>query len=162
MGAKTLAELFLWHLKDVYGAENQILKALPKMAKQATTADLREVLESHLKETEYQLERLKKVFEILGMGVPAEKCRALEGIVEEADEVMGEAKDPAVLDAGIIAAVQAVEHYEIARYCTLIAWARQLWRDDVSNLLQASLQEEKRADETLTKIAMQAVNRKAA
>jgi ferritin-like metal-binding protein YciE len=162
MGVKTLAELFLWHLKDVHGAETHILKALPKMAKRASNSDLRKALEAHLKETEYQVERLNKVFEILGMKAPRQKCKALEGIVEEAEEVAGEEKGPAVLDAGIIAAAQAIEHYEIARYSTLIAWASQLWTDDISALLQATLEEEKHTDEILTAIAMQSVNRKAA
>jgi ferritin-like metal-binding protein YciE len=162
MSSKTLAELFLWHLKDVYGAEKQILKALPKLAKRASTPALRDAFETHLNETEKQLERLDKVFKALGVKASAEKCKALEGIVEEAEEVIGEAKDPAVLDAGMIAAAQAVEHYEMARYGTLIAWAGQLGNDDVTKLLRTTLDEEKHADEVLTKIATQLVNRKAA
>lgn len=162
MTAKTLAELFLWQLKDVYGAESQILKALPKMAKQASSPDLREAFETHLEETEGQVERLNKVFETLGVKASGEKCQALEGIIQEAEEVMDEFKDPAVLDAGMIAAAQAVEHYEIARYGTLIAWAEQLGKGEISELLQETLNEEKHADELLNKIAMELVNRKAA
>ncbi len=162
MTTKTLAELFLWQLKDVYGAENQILKALPKMAKQANSPDLRQAFETHLKETENQVERLNKVFETLGMKASGEKCQALEGIVEEAEEVMSETEDPGVLDAGLIASAQAVEHYEIARYGTLIAWAEQLGNNEVSNLLQETLKEEKHADAVLNKIAQESVNRKAA
>ena len=162
MTSKTIAELFLWHLKDVYGAEHQILKALPKMAKQANTPDLREAFETHIKETETQVSRLNKVFESLGLKASAEKCKALEGIVEEAEEVIGEARDPAVLDAGMIAAAQAVEHYEIARYGTLIAWAEQLGYKEAARLLEDTLKEEKHADEVLSKIAVQSVNRKAA
>jgi ferritin-like metal-binding protein YciE len=162
MTAKTLEELFLFHLKDVYSAENQILKALPKMAKRASAPALREAFETHFKETETQVERLNEVFQTLGMKASAEKCAAMEGIVEEAEEVIGEAKDPAVLDAGMIAAAQAVEHYEIARYGTLTAWAEQMGNERVSQLLRETLQEEKHADEVLNKIAMETVNRMAA
>jgi ferritin-like metal-binding protein YciE len=161
MTAKTLAELFLWHLKDVYGAENQILNALPKMAKKANSAELRKAFETHLKETQNQIKRLDKVFETLGMKASGEKCAALEKIAEEAEEVIGEAKDPSVMDAGIIAAAQAVE-YEIARYGTLIAWAEQFGNKEISELLEETLKEEKHADQVLNKIAMQSVNRKAA
>jgi ferritin-like metal-binding protein YciE len=162
MTAKTLAELFIWQLKDVYGAENQILKALPKMAKQASSPDLREAFSTHLEETEGQVERLNKVFETLGVKASTLKCQALEGIIQEAEEVMGESEGPAVLDAGMVAAAQAVEHYEIARYGTLIAWAEQLGKREISKLLRQTLNEEKHADELLNKIAMKSVNRKAA
>jgi len=132
------------------------------MAEKAKTPELREAFETHLAETGDQVERLKKVFEALGMEASGSKCQALDGIVEEAEEVIGEAKDPRVLDAGMIAAAQAVEHYEIARYGTLIAWADQLGIDKAISLLQETLKEEKHADEILSKIAMQSVNRKAA
>jgi ferritin-like metal-binding protein YciE len=131
------------------------------MAKQASTPALRDAFETHLKETEQQVERLTKVFEALGVKPSSEKCKALEGIVEEAEEAIGESKDPAVLDAAMIAAAQAVEHYEMARYGTLIAWAGQLGKEDVSDLLRTTLQEEKHADQLLTKIATQLVNRQA-
>ena len=149
-------------LKDVYGAENQILKALPKMAKEANSSELRQAFETHLKETEGQVERLKKVFQAMGQKTSGEKCQALEGIVAEAEDMIGEAEDAEVRDAGMIAAAQAVEHYEIARYGTLIAWAKQLKKEDVSNLLQETLKEEKHADDLLSKIAWESVNKKAA
>ncbi len=162
MTTKTLEELFLWQLKDVYNAEHQILKALPKMAEKANTSELRKAFETHITETQNQVARLNKIFEKLGVKASGEKCAALKGLVEEAEEVMGQAKERSVLDAGMIAAAQAVEHYEIARYGTLIAWAQQLGKSDVSKLLQETLKEEKHADQVLNKIAMQSVNRKAA
>lgn len=162
MSAKTLAELFLWQLKDVYGAEQQILKALPKMAEKANSAELRKAFETHEEETKGHVQRLNKVFEALDMKPAGEKCAALQGIVDEAEEVMSDAKDPAVLDAGMIGAAQAVEHYEIARYGTLIAWAEELGKKEIVSLLEQTLKEEKKADEILSRIAMQSVNRKAA
>jgi ferritin-like metal-binding protein YciE len=162
MAAKTLAELFKLQLEDVFSAENQILKALPKMAQQANSQELKQAFETHLKETQNQVERLKKVFQTLGTQPSSHECEALQGIVTEAEEVMGEAADADVRDAGMIAAAQAVEHYEIARYGTLVAWAKQLGKDDVSQLLQETLKEEKHADDLLSKIAWDSVNKKAA
>ena len=158
MAEKDLNELFLDTLKDIYYAEKQILKALPKMAKAASSDKLRAAFEKHHDETETQIERLEKIFETLGKPARGKKCDAIEGILDEGKEIMDEYADTPALDAGLLAAAQAVEHYEISRYGTLKAWAAKLDMPQVSKLLDQTLAEEKKTDDTLTKIAETAVN----
>jgi ferritin-like metal-binding protein YciE len=160
--ARTLQELFLSTLQDIYHGEKQILKALPKMAKHATTPELKQAFKHHLQQTEGQVERLQRVFESMDKSARGRTCEAIEGLVEEGKEVMSDTESGEVMDAGLIAAAQAVEHYEIARYGTLVAWAQQLGLKEAAQLLQQTLQEEKQADELLNKIAMESVNRHAA
>ncbi|HSD92204.1 MAG TPA: ferritin-like domain-containing protein [Methyloceanibacter sp.] len=159
---KSLKDLFINLLKDVYYAEKQILKALPKMAKKADSEELRRAFEHHLKETEGQVARLEQVFALCELKPAGKTCPAIKGILEEGQEDMKEAKDPDVLDAGMIADAQAVEHYEIARYGTMIAWAKQLGMHDAANLLQQTLDQEYGADRLLTKLAEGQLNRQAA
>jgi ferritin-like metal-binding protein YciE len=159
---KKLEDLFLHMLKDVYHAEKQILRALPKMAKSTESGELRQAFETHREETAVQVERLEKVFEILGRKARGETCEAIQGLVEEAKEVMEEAEDPDVMDAGLLAAAQAVEHYEIARYGTLRAWAEELGHQDAATLLEQTLEEEKKTDRLLTELAVARLNREAA
>jgi ferritin-like metal-binding protein YciE len=155
---RTLNELFEETLKDVYFAENAILKALPKMAKQASNADLRGAFEEHADETKGQVERLDKVFKLLGKKAEGKECPALKGLAEETEGLIGEADKGAVLDAGLIGCAQAVEHYEIARYGTLCAWAEQLKMDDAVELLEETLEEEEATDEKLSELAFSGVN----
>ncbi len=162
MAVKTMEDLFVETLKDIYYAEKQILKALPGMVKKAGDTKLKQALETHRQETEGQVQRLENVFKLMDAPARGKKCEAIEGIIAEAKTHMDEIEDAEVLDAGMIGSAQAVEHYEITRYGTLIAWARQLGHDDAIELLEANLEEEKNADELLTKIAAAAVNRKAA
>lgn len=159
---KTLDDLFVHMLQDVYYAENQIVKALPKMIDKATDTQLKQAFRSHLTETQGQVERLKTVFEMHGQPVKAVTCAAMDGILEEAEEVMGDVEDAEVLDAALLASAQAVEHYEITRYGTLVAFAKQLGRGDCAGVLQQSLDEEKAADRTLSELAESRVNRQAA
>lgn len=159
---KNLEELFHHLLKDIYYAEKQIVKALPKMAKATENPDLKEALTHHLEETKGQVERLEKVFDMLGKTPRGEKCPAILGLVEEGEEVMEKGEDAEVIDAGLLAGAQAVEHYEISRYGTMIAWAEQLGHDDAVPLLEETLKQEKAADAKLNKIAMSVVNREAA
>jgi ferritin-like metal-binding protein YciE len=159
---KTLDDLFLETLKDMYHAEKQILRALPRMAKAADSDQLRQAFEQHRDETEVQVERLEQVFEMLGKSARGKTCEAIQGIVEEGKEVMDDFKESEALDAGLIAAAQAVEHYEISRYGTLRTWATQLGMNDAAKLLEETLQEEKKTDELLTQLAEAALNRKAA
>ena len=159
---KSLKDLFVHLLKDMYYAEKQILKALPKMAKKADSDELRQAFEHHLKETEGQVDRLEQVFELCGIKAAGKTCPGIEGILEEGAEGMKDAKDPDVLDAGMIADAQAVEHYEIARYGTMIAWANQLGMGDAANLLQQNLDQEYGADRLLTDLAEGRLNRQAA
>ena len=159
----TMDDLLLHGLKDVFYAENQIVKALPKMIDKATNRDLTKGLSQHLEETKKQIDRLEQVFGLLGAEPKGVKCPAINGLIDEADEVAGEVADKDVLDAAIVGAAQAVEHYEMARYGTLIAWAEELGRDDVVRLLNTNLKEEKAADKKLSTIALRkGVNRKAA
>jgi ferritin-like metal-binding protein YciE len=158
----TLDDLFVHTLRDIYYAENQILKALPGMIKKAADPGLKSGFEGHLQETKNQVARLEQVFELHGVEVEGVRCPAIDGILEEADEIAGDIDDKQVLDAALVAAAQAVEHYEITRYGTLIAWAKQLGREDCAQLLNENLNEEKNADKKLTAIAEKAVNRKAA
>lgn len=162
MAEKQLDDLFLDTLKDIYYAERQILKALPKMAKAAMSPDLKAGFEQHLAETEVQVERLQQVFEILGKPARGKTCDAILGILEEGKEIMDEYKGTQALDAGLVSAAQAVEHYEIARYGTLATWAKQLGHKDVLNLLLETLKEEEATDQKLTSLAKTAVNLKAA
>jgi ferritin-like metal-binding protein YciE len=162
MSEKDLNDLFVDTLKDIYYAEKQIYKSLPKMAKAAASDQLREAFEKHHDETEGQIERLEKIFELLGKPARGKKCDAIEGILDEGKEVMDEYEDTPALDAGLLAAAQAVEHYEISRYGTLVAWANQLGRSDCANLLQQNLEEEKATDKKLTAMAESRLNRRAA
>ena len=159
---KSMDDLFLHVLQDIYYAENQILKALPDMIEKATNRELTAAFKSHLSETEKQVQRLEQAFELIGKSPKGTKCPAIDGIIDEAKEVAGEVSDKKVLDAALIAAAQAVEHYEITRYGTLIAWAKQLGRDDCASVLQQNLDEEKATDQKLTAMAESKVNQKAA
>ncbi|MBZ6076537.1 YciE/YciF ferroxidase family protein [Microvirga puerhi] len=159
---KTLDDLFLHTLKDVYYAEKQILKALPKMAKSAESEELKQAFETHRDETEGQIERLEQVFKLLGKPARGVQCEAINGIIEEGKEVMEDFAESEVLDAGILAAAQAVEHYEITRYGTLRTWAMELGMRDAAKLLEQNLAEEKKTDELLTKLAEARINTKAA
>ncbi len=159
---KTMEDMFVHGLQDIYYAEQQITKALPKMIEKATNRDLAAGLKSHLEETNSQIERLQKVFQKLGKESEAANCPAIDGLIKEADTITAEIDDKAVLDAAIIAGAQAVEHYEIARYGTLIAWAEELGHDDVVRFLTTNLNEEKAANTKLNTIALRkGVNKKA-
>jgi ferritin-like metal-binding protein YciE len=159
----TLDDLFLTTLKDIYFAERQILKALPKMAKAAQSTELKQAFIHHREETEGQVENLQKVFEALGQRAQGKTCEAIQGLIEETEELLDEAKqaDP-VRDAGLIACGQAVEHYEMARYGALIAWAKAGGKNDIVRLLQTNLDQEKRADALLNQVANKDVNERAA
>ena len=159
---QNMDDLFVHTLRDIYYAEQQILKSLPEMIENATEPQLKQGLESHLRETRGQVDRLKQVFRMHGAEPSGIDCPAIDGIIEEAEDVTGEVEDRNVLDAAIIAAAQAVEHYEIARYGTLIAWAKQLGRNDCASVLQQNLDEEKAADRKLTQLAESRVNLSAA
>ena len=156
---KTLDDLFVHHLQDMYYAEQQITKALPKMISKVSDPALKQAFESHLAETRNQIKRVEQVFKMHGHEAKAVTCPAIDGIIEEANEILGDAKDSDVLDAAAAAAAQAVEHYEIARYGTLISWARELGRDDCASVLEPTLVEEKSADAKLTDIAEARLNR---
>lgn len=159
---KNFDDLFLHQLKDIYYAEHQILKALPTMIDNASSSQLREALELHLRQTEHQVERLDQVFGMQGSAPEGVDCPAIDGIIEEAKDVTGEVADKSVLDAALIASAQAVEHYEISRYGTLVAWANRLGKPDCARLLEENLEEEKSADKKLTALAEQVINRRAA
>jgi ferritin-like metal-binding protein YciE len=159
---KTMEDLFVHGLQDIYYAENQITKALPKIIDLATNRDLATGLQAHLEETKKQIERLDKVFEKLGKQPSGTDCPAIDGLIKEADNAAGEIEDKAVLDAAIVANAQAIEHYEISRYGTLIAWAEQLGHDDVVRFLTTNLNEEKAANTKLNTVALRkGVNTKA-
>jgi ferritin-like metal-binding protein YciE len=162
MSEKNLSGLFLDTLKDIYYAEKQIYKSLPKMAKAASSDQLRNAFEKHHDETEGHIERLEKIFDLLGKPARGKKCDAIEGILDEGEEIMDEYKDAPALDAGLLAAAQAVEHYEISRYGTLKSWADKLSMSEAVKLLDQTLTEEKKTDDTLSKIAVSAVNAEAA
>jgi len=159
---KTMDDLFVHTLRDIYYAERQIVQALPDMIEKAHDAQLKQGFQTHLHETENHVERLEKVFKMHGTAPQGIDCPAIDGIIEEADEVAGEVEDSAVLDAALIAAAQAVEHYEITRYGSLIAWAQLLGRNDCASLLQQTLDEEKATDKKLTEMAESRLNRRAA
>ena len=159
---KTMDDLFVHTLRDIYYAEKQILKALPDMIEKATDSQLKQAFQSHLAETKGHVQRVEQVFQMHGVEAKGVDCPAIDGIIEEANDVAGEVDDKRVLDAALIAAGQAVEHYEMTRYGTLIAWAKQLGRTDCAAVLQKNLDEEKAADNKLTTLAESSVNRKAA
>jgi ferritin-like metal-binding protein YciE len=159
---KTMDDLFVHTLKDIYYAENQIVKALPDMIEKATDSSLKQGFQMHLGETKNHIQRLEQVFKLHGVKIEGVDCPAIDGILEEAEEIAGEIDDKAVLDAALIAAAQAVEHYEMARYGTLVAWAKQLGRADCAALLEQNLKEEKAADMKLTGLAERGINAKAA
>jgi ferritin-like metal-binding protein YciE len=159
---KTLDDLFLDTLKDIYYAEKQIVKALPKMVKAATSAELKAGFEQHLQETEGHVERLEQVFELIGAPARGKTCDAILGILEEGKTIMDEFKGTVALDAGLVSAAQAVEHYEIARYGTLKTWAQQLGLTEAVSLLDATLNEEVATDKKLSQVAIADANRKAA
>jgi ferritin-like metal-binding protein YciE len=151
---KTMNDLLLHGLQDIYYAEQQITKALPKMIDKATNRELVAGLKNHLEETNKQIERLQKVFEKLGQQASGTECPAIDGIIEEADETAGEIEDKSVLDAAIVANAQAVEHYEMCRYGTLIAWAEELGHDEIVRFLTTNLNEEKAANTKLNTVAL--------
>jgi ferritin-like metal-binding protein YciE len=159
---KTLDDLFLDTLKDIYYAEKQIVKTLPKMAKAAQSPRLKAGFEQHLEESEVHVERLEQVFELLGKPARGKTCDAILGIIEEGKTIMDEFKGTQALDAGLVSAAQAVEHYEIARYGTLKTWAQQMGKLDIVRLLDATLKEEIATDKKLTEVAEGEANRKAA
>lgn len=158
MTTKTMENLFHDMLKDIYYAEKKILKALPKMAKAAQSPKLKAAFEKHYEETEGQVERLEQVFDIIGKRAQGKTCEAINGILEEGEEVMEEYKGSDAIDAGLVAAAQAVEHYEMARYGTLKCWAMTMGLDDAAKLLDETLQQEGKTDENLTKLAEGQVN----
>jgi len=159
---KTMNDLFMHQLQDIYYAEKQLVRTLPKMAEKATDKQLKQGFLSHLDETKTHVQRLKQVFQMHGAEVKAVDCPAIDGIIEEADEVAGEVADKSVLDAALIAAAQAAEHYEITRYGSLIAWAKQLGRNDCASVLQKTLDEERATDKKLTTLAESRINLRAA
>ncbi|XBQ09515.1 MAG: ferritin-like domain-containing protein [Salinarimonas sp.] len=159
---KTLEDLFLDTLKDVYHGEKQALRAYPRIVKTIDDDDLKQAFETHREETEGQIERLDQIFEMLGKPARGKTCEAVQGLIEEAKEVMSDFKGSPALDAGVIAAAQAIEHYEISRYGTLRTWANELGMKDAAKLLEQTLKEESRTDEKLTKLAEKAANKKAA
>lgn len=159
---KELGKLFEHTLMDIYYAENQILKALPKLAQKAKSTELKKALETHLTQTEGQVKQLDQIFQLLAKPPKSVKCEAITGLLKESDEVVEEFGDSAALDAGIIAAAQTVEHYEIARYGALKAWAEELGMKEAAKLLEQTLLEERSADQLLTKLAEAKVNLKAA
>jgi ferritin-like metal-binding protein YciE len=155
---KRLSDLFHETLKDIYFAENKIIKTLPKMAKAAQSKDLAAAFNKHLRETEGQVKRLDRVFKLIGKPARGKPCEAINGIAEEGAEIMKEFKGMPALDAGLVAAAQAVEHYEISRYGTLRTWADELGMSDAAKLLQATLEEEEATDQTLSELATSVIN----
>jgi ferritin-like metal-binding protein YciE len=159
---KTLDDLFVHGLQDIYYAEQQITKALPKMISKASDPQLKQAFESHLGETKQQIQMLEQVFRMHGQEAKGVTCPAIDGIIDEAQDIAGEVKDSQVLDAALLSAAQAVEHYEITRYGTLTAWAKQLGRQDCAKILHQIMEQEKATDEKLNRIAESKVNVKAA
>jgi ferritin-like metal-binding protein YciE len=159
---KSMEQLMLHELHDIYYAENQIVKALPSLLGKATNRDLKAALKNHLEETKKQIERLDQVFRALGQKPKGVDCPAIDGLIKESNELMGEVEDKQVLDAAIVGSAQAVEHYEIARYGTIIAWAEELGHDEILRLLTTNLNEEKAANKKLNIVALRkGVNKKA-
>lgn len=158
---KTMDDLFVHQLQDIYYAEKQLVKAIPKLAEKANDNELKQGFLSHLEQTKTHVTRLEQVFQMHGVEPKAVTCPAIDGIIKEANEIAGDIADKAVLDAALVAAAQAVEHYEITRYGTLIAWAKQLGRADCASVLAETLAEEKATDEKLTRIAEDRVNAQA-
>ena len=161
MATKTMNDMLLTFMQDVYYAERQILKALPKLAKATENAELKNALLHHREETQGQVDRLQRAFEAVGKRARGQTCEAINGLIEEGEEVIEEFQEPAVRDAGILACAQAVEHYEMARYGTLVAWAKAMGADEVAHLMQATLEEEKKADTTLNQLANRSLNQQA-
>jgi ferritin-like metal-binding protein YciE len=161
MASKSLQDLFASLIQDTYSAETQLVKALPKMAKAANSPELKSGFELHLTETQNHVKRLEQVGQQLGIKLTSNPCEAMEGLIEEGDEVMKEGYEKEVLDAGLIASAQKVEHYEIATYGTLCALAKQIGKQDVASLLHQTLDEEKRTDEKLTRLAERGINQQA-
>jgi ferritin-like metal-binding protein YciE len=159
---KTMNDLFVHQLQDIYYAENQLVKAIQNLADKATDNQLKQGFLTHLGETKTHVQRLEQVFQMIGAEAKAVDCPAIDGIIEEADEVAGEVADKAVLDAALINAAQAAEHYEIARYGSLVAWAKQLGRNDCATILHKTLEEEKATDKKLTTLAESKVTLRAA
>ena len=162
MEMETLQDLLIEELKDIYNAEQQLLKAMPKMVKKASSPELQQAFTTHMKETEGQVQRLEQVFEALGEKAKGKKCHAMQGLLEEAKEMMGEDMEDDVMDAALIAAAQKVEHYEIASYGTVRSWANLLGNKQVVKLLQQTLDEETKTDKLLTKVAESSINVEAA
>ncbi|MEW6159779.1 MAG: ferritin-like domain-containing protein [Verrucomicrobiota bacterium] len=158
MKLETLQDLYIEELKDLYDAENQLLKAIPKMAKAATSPDLKNAFEDHLQVTQSQVDRLEQIFDALGTKAKGKKCKAMEGLIAEAKELLDQDAEEDVLDAGLIVAAQKIEHYEIAGYGSVRTYAEQLGRDEDAELLQQSLEEEKETDEQLSDLAMECIN----
>jgi ferritin-like metal-binding protein YciE len=154
----TLQDLLIDQLRDLLYAERQIIKALPKMARKASSEELRSAFEEHVQETEGQVDRLEQVFEQLGVSARGKRCEAMDGLIDEARSLMDEEAEPSVLDAGLIASAQKVEHYEIASYGCVATWAEQLGRHEAARLLRQTLDEEKRADAKLTSLAEGTIN----
>ncbi|MBY6241624.1 ferritin-like domain-containing protein [Methylosinus sp. Sm6] len=159
---ESLDDLFLHQLQDMYYAEKQIIKAMPTMIDSASSEALKDALQTHLRETEQQVQRLEQVFQLQGAQAQGVECPAIDGIIDEAKDVNSEIADKSVLDSALIASAQSVEHYEISRYGTLIAWAQCLGKTDCVPLLRKTLEEEKAADAKLTGLAEQTINRRAA
>ena len=162
MSVKTLNDLFLETLKDLYYVEKKLVKALPKMAAKSAAPELKQAIEDHLAETETHVQRLEQIFELLDQRAVAKTCEALEGLLREADETTGEIDDEQTMDAAIISSAQTVEHYEIARYGTLACWAAEIGNTEIAELLEQTLEEEKSADEKLSMIAEDQINQRAA
>lgn len=158
MAQKTMNDLLLLTLQDVYYAERQILKALPKLAKASENEELKNALMHHREETQGQVERLLKAFDALGKRARGQTCEAINGLIEEGDEIVEEFEQGPVRDAGIVACAQAVEHYEMARYGTIVAWAKEVGREEVAKLMQETLEQEKKADATLNQLAQRGLN----
>ncbi len=156
-----LHELFLEELADIYNAEQQLIKALPKMAKNAESDELRQGFEQHLEETQEHASRLEQVFETLDASLKRKTCAAMKGLIEEADDLIKDQKNSSAIDAALIAAAQKVEHYEIASYGTLVAWAERMGHDEAAELLRETLEEEKATDDRLTSIAESVANQRA-
>ncbi len=156
---KNMDDLFIHQLKDIYYAEKRIVGTLPKMIDKATSSELKQGFEKHLNQTKNHVKRVEQVFELHGVAADTVTCPAIDGIIKEADEVASDVDNKNVLDAALIAAAQAVEHYEITRYGTLIAWAKELGAEDCADLLDQNLGEEKEADEKLTRLAEGSINR---
>jgi len=159
---KTMNDLFVHQLQDIYYAEKQFVKALPTMAEKASDPQLKQGFLTHLEETRHHVTRLEQVFKMHGAEIKAVNCPAIDGIIEEADDTAGEVEDKNVLDAALINAAQAAEHYEITRYGSLVAWAKQLGRNDCASILQKTLDEEKATDKKLTSLAESKINLRAA
>jgi ferritin-like metal-binding protein YciE len=158
----SLEDLLVHELKDIYHAEQQLVKALPKVAKKASSPELKQVIEEHLQETEGHVDRLERIFDMLGQPAKSVKCKAMDGILDEGEELMSERAEPETRDAGIIMAAQKVEHYEICAYGSMANWAGMIGREDVKALLSQTLSEEDRADKKLTELAKASINQRSA